>query len=223
MKHVESVDHYELKEIGDLQPHPENPREISDAARAGLRYSMESFGDLSGIVWNERNGKLVAGHQRVRELVEAGARFSNGALTLDDSGLEFDIRVVDWPEDKHVEAMVVANSETIAGRWTFRARDHLASIRERNAQLFERLRLSSLSGSLSPPPPGDWGDALGGIPDRERAGVEQMTFTLSTEQAMTVREALTRAKAGGDLGDGTNTNTNGNALAKVAEAYNGSG
>ena len=54
----------DLKTIADLQPHPRNPREISEAALAGLGASIEDFGDLAGIVWNKRNGKLVCGHQR---------------------------------------------------------------------------------------------------------------------------------------------------------------
>jgi len=143
---VESIMHYSLTKIEDLEAHPENPREISEAAKSGLKYSLESFGDISGIVWNERNGKLVTGHQRVGQLRDAGARLDpSGALTIDDAGLDFAVRVVDWPEDKHVEAMLAANAETIAGRWTFKARDHLAAIRERNAGLADRLRLGDLT------------------------------------------------------------------------------
>ena len=150
---VESIMHYSLTKIEDLEAHPENPREISEAAKSGLKYSLESFGDISGIVWNERNGKLVTGHQRVGQLRDAGARLDpSGALTIDDAGLDFAVRVVDWPEDKHVEAMMVANAETIAGRWTFKARDHIAAIRERNAEAFARFRMQRLANLVPKPP-----------------------------------------------------------------------
>jgi ParB-like chromosome segregation protein Spo0J len=63
----------ETRSADDLAPDPVNPREIGDDQRAGLGASLEIFGDLSGIVWNKRNGLLVAGHQRMERLRAAGA------------------------------------------------------------------------------------------------------------------------------------------------------
>ena len=57
-----------LQSIDDLRASPRNPRKISAEALAGLKTSLASYGDISGIVWNERTGELVAGHQRVRAL-----------------------------------------------------------------------------------------------------------------------------------------------------------
>ena len=112
----------ELKTIADLQPHPRNPREITPAALAGLGASIEQYGDLSGIVWNQRSGTLVCGHQRIKAL---GKKMNMVANAADDgwvlrsvpNGERFPIRVVDWPEEKHLAAMVVANSPHIAGQW----------------------------------------------------------------------------------------------------------
>jgi hypothetical protein len=44
-----------------------------------------------------------------------------------------------------------------------------------------------------------------------------MTFTLHTTQADIVREALEAAKGAGDFVDSPNENSNGNALARLAE------
>ena len=104
----------ELRSLSDLEPHPRNPREITDAALAGLGASIAEYGDLSGIVWNKRNGKLVCGHQRIKALVDAGATFAvlasgGGSMFLPgEAGERFPVRVVDWPEEKHLAAMVVA-------------------------------------------------------------------------------------------------------------------
>lgn len=59
--------------------------------------------------------------------------------------------------------------------------------------------------------------AFGALPTGERSPFEQMTFTLNSDQADTVREALEAAKAKGPFADTNNENSNGNALTRVAE------
>lgn len=144
------VEHEGLK-IEDLQPAPYNPRQISDGAAEGLRYSMEEFGDLSGIVWNERTGHLVAGHQRVEQLKELGAVLHDGVLR--GSFGEFPVRVVDWPEGKEKAANIAANNTHIAGEFT----PDLASLLEEvqafvGDEDFERLRLDALADGIPAPP-----------------------------------------------------------------------
>jgi hypothetical protein len=50
-----------------------------------------------------------------------------------------------------------------------------------------------------------------------------MTFTLAAHQAETVRDALKAAKEAGPFVDTGNENSNGNALARICEAYSGRG
>ncbi len=56
--------------IEELQPAPYNPRAIDASSLEALKASLGTFGDLSGITFNERTGHLVTGHQRVRALRE---------------------------------------------------------------------------------------------------------------------------------------------------------
>jgi hypothetical protein len=57
------------------------------------------------------------------------------------------------------------------------------------------------------------------LPTGDRQPFQQMTFTLADEQAVAVKDALAKAKAdGGDTSD-VNENSNGNALARIAETY----
>ena len=115
-----------LNTLADLTPAAYNPREISDAAFAGLGRSLESFGDLSGIVWNAQTGRLVAGHQRVKALAEShGADLAishakNGEARswIVAGGETFPIRVVDWNETTEKAANIAANSPEIAGTFT---------------------------------------------------------------------------------------------------------
>lgn len=48
----------------DLQP--------EDAEYKKLRRSMEEFGYVEPIIWNERTGNIVGGHQRLKVLLEQG-------------------------------------------------------------------------------------------------------------------------------------------------------
>ena len=66
-----------------------------------------------------------------------------------------------------------------------------------------------------------WGAAFGALPDGDRAPFQQMTFTLHDEQAETVKRALRAAQAAGPFGETGNENSNGNALARICEAYGG--
>ena len=58
------------------------------------------------------------------------------------------------------------------------------------------------------------------LADGDREPFQQMTFTLHDEQAEAVKAAMEKAKAAGPF-DGPNENSNGNALARIAEAYRG--
>lgn len=78
--------------------------------------------------------------------------------------------------------------------------------------------LSELAEDAGVIPP-DWDEAMGALPDGDKAPFEQMTFTVSTRQAETIREALAQAKGAGAFADTGNENSNGNALARIAEAY----
>lgn len=57
------------------------------------------------------------------------------------------------------------------------------------------------------------------IPDTDKPDIEQMTFLLHKDQANEIRRAMDLAKTFGEYGDTGNENSNGNALARVAEMF----
>lgn len=61
------------------------------------------------------------------------------------------------------------------------------------------------------------------LPDGDKAPFQQMTFTLHDDQAQVVKRAIEAAKKAGSFIDSPNENSNGNALARIAEAYIGQG
>ncbi len=152
---------------GKWKAAPYNPRAIGPEALAGLRTSLETFGDLSGIVVNRRTGHIVCGHQRLQALgdvdlgrirwepgserqVELGnpsKRFSSrerfGMLT-GPGGALFRVCEVDWPESFERAANVMANSHAIAGTWTAAAEALIDEIRTGMPDLANALLLDAL-------------------------------------------------------------------------------
>ena len=108
--------------ITDLTPDPANPRRMTDEASAGLARSTERFGDLSGIVFNDRTQQLIAGHQRVKVLREAGAvnvhrKGERGWIEHPKTKERFPVRFVDWSPEEQRIANVTANNQNIMGTW----------------------------------------------------------------------------------------------------------
>ena len=99
-------------------------------------------------------------------------------------------------------------------------------IKDNNA--FGEYDWDAVANEWSDYPLADWGldvpgfvDDLGdefSLPDGDREPFQQMTFTVSDEQAETIKAALDKAKKAGPFVS-DNENSNGNALARIAENY----
>lgn len=116
-----------------LKGDPDNARRIGGGALLGLQASMETFGDLSGIVWNEKTGELVAGHQRMRGLREEGAMTwtregETGWIEHPKTGERFPIRIVDWDETMQRMANLTANNPAIQGDFTDEVKEQLREL-----------------------------------------------------------------------------------------------
>ena len=131
--------------LSGLRPDPSNPRDIPDERREGLAYSLEEFGDVSGIVWNTRTEQLVCGHQRVSAL-----QTRHGDLAVQDgfvttpSGDRFPVRVVDWPMAKQRAANVAANNRAISGEFTGDLDAYLDSVRLELPNVFSSVQLDKV-------------------------------------------------------------------------------
>lgn len=140
--------------ISDLKPAPYNPRKISAAALEGLKASLKSFGDLSGIVFNKRSGHVVAGHQRIKALTEEygeEVRLEDGNLLIEDG--QIPVRVVDWDEVTEKAANVAANNPHIQGSFTDEIEGLLHELK--NETIFEDINLDELLEEVRAPNPID--------------------------------------------------------------------
>lgn len=88
-----------------LKPAEYNPRrdlQPEDAEYKKLRRSIEEFGYVEPIIWNERTGRIVGGHQRLKVLLEKG---------------EDDIEAVVVDLDERDEKILNVLLNKVKGRW----------------------------------------------------------------------------------------------------------
>lgn len=124
-----AIDLKKLKSIKQLKGAKYNPRFITDSRLKALEHSLGSFGDLSGVVFNNSvgSGVLIAGHQRLKSIDSWDSRIELQP-TSDEYGtvaigyihashptkkktISIPLRVVNW-SDKKVEfaANIAANA-----------------------------------------------------------------------------------------------------------------
>lgn len=123
------------KAVRELKGWDRNPRTISPAALAGLKASIEAFGLVQPIIWNERTNRVVGGHQRLSVLAQTGAT-------------ETEVVVVDLPEDKEKALNVALNNPEISGVFTSGVVDMLDEIKAENERLYEELLLDALRSDI---------------------------------------------------------------------------
>lgn len=101
-----------------IKADPSNPNRMEDADKKRMAASLAEFGDLGGIVINQRTGLLIGGHQRVSVLgdslkiedlkkPEPDGTVGRGWITKD--GRRYAVRIVDWDEAKAHAALLAAN------------------------------------------------------------------------------------------------------------------
>ncbi|MED1790815.1 MULTISPECIES: site-specific DNA-methyltransferase [Brevibacillus] len=117
-----------LLPIDKINPAPYNPRvdlQPGDVEYEKLKRSIEDFGYVEPLVWNQRTGNLVGGHQRYKILVnEQGRR-------------KVEVSVVDLDEQKEKTLNIAMNK--ISGDWD----------EEKLAQVLADLQDSDLDITLS--------------------------------------------------------------------------
>jgi len=135
-----------IKKVSELQPAPYNPRiELpeDDPRYRKLKRSIERFGLVEPLLWNQRTGHLIGGHQRLRILKR---------LNFD----EVPVAVQDLPDDQEMALNVILNNREAQGDWDLpqltRVLTELASLPEPqlSATGFEPSHLKTMQSELTP-------------------------------------------------------------------------
>ena len=197
------ADAVERRPLADLVPYARNARTHSEAQIEQLAASITEWGWTMPVLVDE-GGMIIAGHGRVL----AAAKLGIGEVPI--------MIARGWSDEQKRAYVLADNKLTLNAGWD----DGLM-----------RLELTDLASAgfdiplmgFTPDEIAAFGIGIGeaGLPelsDADRPSFQQMTFTLHESQIAAVQEAIARAKAAGPF-DGPNENSNGNALARIAAAY----
>jgi ParB-like chromosome segregation protein Spo0J len=201
-----SVGKLEQVPTSDLIPYARNARTHSDAQVAQIAGSIQEFGFCNPVLIDAQNG-IIAGHGRV---------MAANLLKLQTVPC---IRL-DHLTDAQKRAYILADNRiALSSGWDeAMLANELQDLHADDIDLgltgFDADELSKMLGfeaeEIEPPV----------LADGDREPFQQMTFTLHDDQVKMINAATDKAKQAGPF-DGPNENSNGNALARIAEAYCG--
>lgn len=188
-----------------LLANPANFRRHPAKQREALRGSLNELDIIAPVIVNRTTGHLLDGHARVEEYLTAGVK-------------ECPVAFVEIPAEKEALALLSLDPIAAMAEADKEALDALLRDVATGEEGLQKMlaELAEVEGIVPP----DWSDSIGGLPAGDRAPIQQMTFTLTDEQAATVRQAI-KAAGRGEAEDTGNTNGNGNALAVICEVYLG--
>jgi hypothetical protein len=121
----------EVKKLADLKPADYNPRTITDKALKGLGHSIDRFGLVEPIVWNETTGHIVGGHQRFKILTKRGVT-------------ETEVVVVNLEDSEEKALNLALNNPKTRGEFTDQATELLTRLESECFEGFEDLKLDDL-------------------------------------------------------------------------------
>ena len=99
----------EKKNTADLLPADYNPRKDlkpGDAEYEKLKRSIEQFGYVEPVIWNQTTGRVVGGHQRLKVLMDMGLTEVDCVVVAMDEEKEKALNIAlnkisgDWDKDK---------------------------------------------------------------------------------------------------------------------------
>ena len=98
-----------------INPAPYNPRIIGEDAEKKLRKKIRSTGLLGTLLWNERTGNLISGHQRLKQI--------DFLEKYPKKQKDYEIRVtaLDVDEKTELEMNVFMNNPSAQGEWDIEA------------------------------------------------------------------------------------------------------
>jgi ParB-like chromosome segregation protein Spo0J len=195
----------ELWPVDRLRPYERNARTHSPEQVAQIAASIVEFGFTNPILVDSSDG-IIAGHGRLSAAQELGLK-------------TVPVVVLDHLSERQRKAYILADNKLAlnAGWDADLLRGELQDLAEIDFEMpllgWSEDELSDLLGDV------EVLEEMPALKEGDRDPIQQMTFTLHDDQAEIIKEAIEKAKAMGPFVDTGNENSNGNALARVAELF----
>ena len=181
------------KKLSELKPYEKNPR-LNDEAVKYVANSIKEFGFKVPIII-DKNNVIVAGHTRYKASKELGLK-------------EVPCIVADDLNEEQIKAFRLAdNKVSEMAEWDFNI------LGEELGDLSFDMSEFGFDGDVFD----DYGTDFE-LPEGDKGNIEQITFTLSTEQAELIRSSLEMVKDEITETFG-NENKNGNAIYEVVRQW----
>lgn len=197
--------------IDTLMPDAANARRHSERNLEAIKASLTRFGQRAPIVV-QRDGMIVrAGNGRLEAAKSLGWTHI-AAVIVDDSSVD---AVAFAIADNRTAELAEWDTETLATLLDSLPQDVKIDTGFTDAdleQMLEEIGKYAVDEVAAPELNSD-----------ERVPIQQMTFVLHDDQAEKIKEAIRVAKEMGPFVDTGNENSNGNAIARVAETFLGNG
>lgn len=201
--------------IAELTLDPKNARKRGPRAEGLLVSSLHEIGAARSIVIDEA-GRILAGNGTVQAAAEAG--IEKVRVVDADGETIIAVRRMGLTEQQKRRLALLDNRTGELAEWDA---EMLAALAQDGLELGDLWAQDELDALLAVTQAPDWGEAVDGLGEGDKAPFQQMTFTVSDAQAEVVGRAISIAKGAGPFTDTGNENSNGNALARICEAYRG--
>ncbi len=200
-----------MTSIKDLKSDHKNARKRTDRSATLIKESLEKFGAARSIVIDEDN-RILAGNGTIEGAKAAGIK---NLRVIETDGKEIiAVKRIGLTEEDKVGLALADNRTSDLSEWD---REMLLKLSEENdlSPWFEEEDLDALLGEGVEE--ADFPD----LDDGEKEPFQQMSFVLHDEQVALVNEAIAKSKDFGEFTNSLNQNSNGNALARIAELFIG--
>lgn len=212
------VPQIKLRPLKSLVAYAQNSRTHSAGQIDELQGLLREYGWTNAVLMD--NMGIVAGHGRC---MAADAMYARGEQIKFPNGTPIPIGLVPtldctgWSDAQRKAYIIADNRSALSAGWDEEVlRTELLALKEVDFDLaLTAFSYEELDKLLADVPPLD---QLPVLPTGDKDPFEQMTFTLSNEQAAEVQSALALAASLGPY-DSENKNSNGNALARICETF----
>jgi hypothetical protein len=199
-----------LASITSLKSDHKNARRRTDRSSELIKESLQRYGAARSIVIDEDN-RVLAGNGTIDGAKAAGIK--NVRIIETDGDEIIAVKRTGLSEEQKVGLALADNRTADLSEWDVEMLHTLSQEHDISSWFTEEDLEAFLGDAVEPL------DEMPELNSDDREPIQQMTFIVHDLQAEIIKEAIEKAKAMGPFVDTGNENSNGNAIARIAELF----